>query len=115
MVVEHHGGPKRLARLSVVIAPPGALYWVYGVLAGLAPTLERFGGIIPAAVVATSFAVLWIVSTTEANRLEAGIVAAAAGAAVELEAENDVASAPSSADHDIGELGVRVGETRLDT
>jgi hypothetical protein len=114
MVVEHHGGPKRLARLSVVIAPPGSLYWIYGVLAALTLTAERLGGIIPAAAVATGCVVLWIVSTAEANRLEAGVVAAAADVARELEAEHDVASAPSSADRDIREPGVRV-EAPLDT
>jgi hypothetical protein len=114
MVVEHHGGPKRLARLSVVTALPRYLYWVFGVLAALALTAKWLGGIIPAAAFATGFVVLWIASTTEANRLEAGVVAAAADVTRELEAEHDVASASSSADRDIGELGVRV-ETPLDT
>jgi GT2 family glycosyltransferase len=107
MVVEHHGGPKRLARLSVVTALPRYLYWVFGVLAALALTAKWLGGIIPAAAFATGFVVLWIASTTEANRLEAGVVGAAADVARELEAEHDVASASSSADRDIGELGVR--------
>lgn len=27
MVIEHHGGPRRLARVSAVIRPASALYW----------------------------------------------------------------------------------------
>jgi hypothetical protein len=103
MVVEHHGGPKRLARLSVVIALPRSLYRVYGITAALALVMERLGGIIPAVVVAIGFAVFWIAGIAEANRLEAGIVTAAASAAQELESERHVTSSTLFEDHDIKE------------
>ena len=103
MVTEHHGGPKRLARLKVVIAPPRSLYWVYGMIAELALVMERFGEIIPALVVTMGLAVLWIAGIAEANRLEAGIVTAAANAARELEAERQVTSSTLFQDHDIKE------------
>jgi hypothetical protein len=114
MVTEHHGGPKRLARLKVVIAPPRSLYWVYGMIAALALVMERFGEIIPALVVTMGLAVLWIAGIAEANRLEAGIVTAAANAARELEAEHVAVSAPLSADHDTEERRDPV-EAPLDT
>ncbi len=87
MVVEHRGGPKRLARLSAVIRPPGPLYWVCGVTAALALAMDLLGHIAPAAVLAIGFAVLWIVATTEANRLEAVALSTAAEVAEELESE----------------------------
>jgi GT2 family glycosyltransferase/LmbE family N-acetylglucosaminyl deacetylase len=103
MVTEHHGGPKRLARLKVVIAPPRSLYWVYGMIAALALVVERLGGIIPAVVVAMGFAAFWVAGIAEANRLEAGIVTAGANVARELEAERHVASSTLFEDHDIKE------------
>jgi hypothetical protein len=53
--------------------------------------------------VAIGFAAFWIAGIVEANRLEAGIVTAAANVAGELEAEHEAASARSAADHDIRE------------
>jgi GT2 family glycosyltransferase len=103
MVTEHHGGPKRLARFSIVIAPPRSLYWVCGMIALLAFMMERLGGMVPAAMVAISFGILWIATTMEANRLEAGIIMAAADVARELEAERPLTSAASPVDQDIGE------------
>jgi hypothetical protein len=84
-----------------VIAPPRSLYWVYGLIAALALVMERLGGIIPAVVVAMAFAAFWIAGIAEANRLEAGIVMAAADVARELEAERHVVSAALLSDHDI--------------
>jgi hypothetical protein len=101
MVVEHHGGPKRLARLSIVMALPRPLYWVFGVIAALALVMERLGGIVSAVVVAMGFLVFWIGGIAEANRLEASIVTAAANAARELETERHVTSSAFSEDHDI--------------
>jgi len=107
MVVEHHGGPKRLARLSVGIAPSRPVYWVYGTVAALALVMEQFGGIMPAAAMAMVFAVLWMAAITEANRLEDSIMVAAADAARELEAERSLASATSPVGQDIGEARAR--------
>jgi GT2 family glycosyltransferase len=87
-VIEHHGGPKRLARLSVVITPPWALYFIFGTMAVLALLLGELGEIVPMSVMAMGFAVLWIAVITEANRLEANIMKSAADAAQELEQES---------------------------
>ena len=107
MVVEHHGGPKRLARLSVGIAPSRPVYWVYGTVAALALVMEQFGGIMPAAAMAMVFAVLWMAAITEANRLEDSIMVAAADVARELEAERSLASAALPVGQDIGESQAR--------
>jgi hypothetical protein len=88
MVAEHHGGPKRLARLSVVIAPARSLYFVFGMVAALGLVMGKLGSIVPAAVMAMSFILLWIAVIIEANRLEANIITAAANAARELEGES---------------------------
>jgi GT2 family glycosyltransferase len=88
MVAEHHGGPKRLARLSVVIAPARSLYFVFGMVAALGLVMGKLGSIVPAAVMAMSFILLWIAVIIEANRLEANIITAATKAARELEGES---------------------------
>jgi O-antigen biosynthesis protein len=92
MVVEHHGGPKRLARLSAVIRPAGVLYWVYGVTLALSLVMGLRGRIGPAAVLAVGFAVLWIAATAEASRLEAATMSTSAEVADELESERNLVS-----------------------
>ncbi len=98
MVAEHHGGPKRLARLSVVIVPPRSLYFVFGMIAALALLMGKLGRIVPAAVMAIGFVLLWIAVIAEANRLEASIVTAAADAARELEEDRDIVTTASLMD-----------------
>ncbi len=100
MVAEHHGGPKRLARLSVVIVPPRSLYFVFGMIAALALVMGKLGRIVPAAVMAISFVLLWIALIAEANRLEASIMTAAADAAQELEGDRHVVSTASPLDQE---------------
>jgi hypothetical protein len=95
MVVEHHGGPKRLARFSVVIAPPRSMYFVFGMIAALTLVIGEFGSLVPAVVMAFGFVLLWITVTDEANRLEASIMAAAADAARELEGDRHVVGTAS--------------------
>ena len=90
MVAEHHGGPKRLARLSVVIVPPRPLYFMFGTIAALAVVMEKLGSIVPAAVMAIGFVLLWMAVIAEANRLEASIKTAATNAARELEGDRHV-------------------------
>jgi hypothetical protein len=116
MVTEHHGGPKRLARLSVVIAPPRSLYFVFGMVAALGLVMEKLGSIVPAVVMAFGFVLLWLSVTAEANRLEANIITAAANAARELEEDRNALATDSPEDQetDIEEPRVRV-ETPLDT
>jgi hypothetical protein len=95
MVTEHHGGPKRLARLSAVIAPSRSLYFVFGIIAALALVMGKLGRIVPAAVMAIGFILLWIAVIAEANRLEASIMTAAVDSARQLERDRDVV-APAS-------------------
>lgn len=95
MVAEHHGGAKRVARLSVVIRASRTLRWVYGgIISAFALVLELSGQITPAGVLAFAFALLWIAAIKEANRLEALIISAAGSAAEELEAQLDVLDQP---------------------
>jgi len=100
MVAEHHGGAKRLARLSVVIAQPRSLYFVFGMIATLALVMEKLGRIMPAAVMAIGFILLWIAVIAEANRLEASIVTAAADAARELEGDRHAVTTGSPVDQE---------------
>jgi hypothetical protein len=100
MVAEHLGGPKRLARISVVIAPARSLYFVFGMVAALGLVMGKLGSFVPAAVMAMSFIFLWIAVIVEANRLEANIITAAANAARELEGDRHSVATGSLADQE---------------
>jgi len=76
MVVEHLGGPRRVARFSAGIRPNGAISWAMCLLALVAAALAALRFPLPAAVFAAMFAWIWAASNREANRLEAGIRAA---------------------------------------
>jgi glycosyltransferase involved in cell wall biosynthesis len=84
MVVEHHGGPRRLAHLSAVIRPSKALYWLLGILAASAVAMGLLDLYLPLAVHGVSLAILWIAPIIEANRLEAAVRSAADEVAEEL-------------------------------
>ena len=85
MVVEHHGGRNRLARISVVIRQPKALYWLQGALAASGAVIGAFGlHLLPLPVVGAFLAILWMGLIVEANRLEAAVHSAAADVAREL-------------------------------
>jgi len=84
MVVEHHGGPRRLARLAATIRPPSTVYWAQGIVAALALTLGALGLQLPLGAVCAFLTVLWITPIREANRLEAAIQSAAAAVAQDL-------------------------------
>jgi hypothetical protein len=77
MVVEHHGGPRRLARFSLRIRPRGAILGAQGILGALAIASAALG--LGAAAVGSGglLALLWVAAVREASRLESGIVAAA--------------------------------------
>lgn len=81
MVVEHHGGPRRLARLSAVITPARSIYWTQTMLAAAALTTGALGLRAGFAVLAASFVGLWVAPIKEASRLEAMLEAAAAAVA----------------------------------
>jgi GT2 family glycosyltransferase len=76
MVVEHHGGARRLGRLSAVIRPSKSLYWTQAVLGAAAVTagaLHQYG---PLVVLCAFLWILWVAPVAEANRLEAAIKSA---------------------------------------
>jgi GT2 family glycosyltransferase len=84
MVVEHHGGPRRLGRLSALIRPSRSVYWAQGVLALGGAALAVLGLHVPLAVVGVFLAVLWFAPIAEANRLETAIQAGAEEVVAEL-------------------------------
>ena len=77
MVVEHHGGPRRLARLSATIRPPQPLYWLQGALLVSALAMGALGLYLPLAILGAFCATLWVAPIREANRLEAAVQSAA--------------------------------------
>jgi O-antigen biosynthesis protein len=77
LVVEHHGGPRRLARMSAFIRPAAAVYWAQAVTAAAMIALAALGRLPAASLLAVLFIALWIGPVAEANRLEAAIGAAA--------------------------------------
>lgn len=85
IVVEHHGGPKRLARLSAMIGPTRPVYWLLGVL-GLtaAVVVGALGVSVLLGVLASLLGVVWVAPIIEANRVEAIVHAEADAVAVEL-------------------------------
>jgi glycosyltransferase involved in cell wall biosynthesis len=76
MVVEHHGGPRRVARFSAGIRPTGAISCALGILAVAAGTMAALRFPLPAAVLSALLGLLWVASIREADRLEAGLLAA---------------------------------------
>ena len=76
MVVEYHGGPRRMARLSARIRPLKIISWLQGGLAALGTVTGILGFPVPSVVFLGLLVLLWIASTAEANRLEAGVLSA---------------------------------------
>jgi len=73
MVVEHHGGAKRLARVTAVISPTRTLHWFQiGVIACAIAALV--GEQLPAVAISLLLlAVSWVAPILEANCLERAI------------------------------------------
>lgn len=87
LVVEHHGGAKRQARLSTKIRPPRLFYWV-SIVITIVALVAYAGRFVPAAVLLmVELAALWVAVIREANRLETVVLSASAAVAQELEAE----------------------------
>ncbi len=87
MVVEYHGGPRRMARLSATIRPLKFFYWVQGATAIFGMVMGVLGLPVPYLLSLGLFALLWIACTSEANRLESGVVCASTEVVRQLELE----------------------------
>jgi len=89
MVVEHHGGAKRLARLSAILRPTRSLHSVQmsaaGCVAASAISQQPAGLLVSAAILALA----WVAPIVEANRLEAVIQGASEDVARELNDAKD--------------------------
>jgi cellulose synthase/poly-beta-1,6-N-acetylglucosamine synthase-like glycosyltransferase len=94
VVIEHHGGPKRLARVSAVVRPSTPVFWVQMILGLAGASLGMLGFLAPAVLAALAFCVLWVATVLHANRLELAVVANTAEAAEELQFPKVGASCP---------------------
>jgi hypothetical protein len=93
MAVEHHGGARRLGRLSALIRPSKSVYWAQLVLAAAVAAAGALGPPLsaPLAVLCGFLGILWIIPIAEASRLEAALQ----GATVEAIADLGAASVDS--------------------
>ncbi len=87
-VVEHHGGPRRLARFSVTVKPPKLIYFFHVGLGGLAWVTGTLGLYPAFAMVMVLLAVSWVAPIIEASRLEDTIRFTADEVAQRLAAED---------------------------
>jgi hypothetical protein len=93
LVVEHHGGPRRLARFAATLRPSGSFYWLFGALAASAAVVGAFGLQLGLAVHALLAMALWIAPIAEANRLESAMRSAADEVAGERQPDEPMAVA----------------------
>jgi hypothetical protein len=70
MVVEHHGGPQRLARFSIEAQPSKTILWALGTMALGAIVTGALGDLLPSATFALLLAALWAGSAREVTRLD---------------------------------------------
>jgi GT2 family glycosyltransferase len=84
MVIEHHGGLKRLARLSMVVQPARTIYWLqFGVAALAAIAIARHA--LPSLLLTLGALLLtWLAPILEANCLELTVQGACGEVAREL-------------------------------
>ncbi len=73
MAIEHHGGPKRLARFSATIKPTKSVYWFQTITAALIGMFGVLGLYFALTMAILLFSVLWIVPIVEANRIDKGL------------------------------------------
>jgi len=76
MVVEHHGGPRRLARFAAEIRPSRAVAWALLSTVGLGAATAALGYPAASAALAAVTAVLWVGPVRESGRIERGLRAA---------------------------------------
>jgi len=94
LAVEHHGGPRRVAKVAVATRQTTPFYWVQAALAVAALGTGALGLWAIPAVLAALLALLWIGLTAEANRLEATVRSVADEVAAELDPQAGDAGPP---------------------
>lgn len=87
-VVEHHGGAKRLARLSADIRQTRLMYWAQGLFSVTAVATGVLGHWAVCATAAALFAGCWIAATLTANRLASALRVATDDVVKELQDGN---------------------------
>ena len=98
MVVEHHGGPKHLARVSARIRPPAAVYWSFGILVASTSAFAVSGFYLAGVVCLAMMGLLWIGPTLELNRIEWLLRSASSAVAEQLRQPGPNPTAPTEAD-----------------
>jgi glycosyltransferase involved in cell wall biosynthesis len=88
LVVEHHGGKNRLARVSALIKQTKIFYSLQAATAGFAALMGSAELYLPASIFGTLFAVLWVAPSREAFRLEVAVKSNADETASELRGIN---------------------------
>jgi hypothetical protein len=84
MVVEHHGGPRRVARFAAYFRASLPILWAIALLAFGSVVAATFGLFVPSAALLMLFLVLWMASVRELNRIEDGLWAMAQHVCAEL-------------------------------
>ncbi len=87
LVIEHHGGPRRLARYSALVGQTKVFYWLQAATAALAVIIGAAGFYLPVSILILLFALLWLAPSREASRLEGAIKSIADQVASELSPE----------------------------
>jgi len=85
LAVEHHGGPKRVAKVSATTRQSKPLYLAQAALTAAALATGALGWWLALAVLAALLALLWMALTAEANRLEATVRSVADEVTAELD------------------------------
>jgi len=91
MVVEHHGGPRGVARFSADVQPSQTILWALAGIAMGAIVTATAGSFLPSAAFSTLLILIWAGCNREINRLECGLQAATEEVCGEL-----VAGSPKS-------------------
>ena len=88
-MIEHHGGPKRLVRVSATVRPSTSVVWIEALLGLTSGCLGMLRFFAPAMLLGALFCVLWLAAVWHANCLELAIVVNMAEVAEELVADVD--------------------------
>jgi hypothetical protein len=87
-VVEHHGGPRRTAKVSALVRPPRLIGSILVLMVGLAAFAAWMGKVWLASAVLLLLSLVWLAAIVEANRLESVLLAAADETASDLMVSN---------------------------